>query len=105
MDRKNMLDFMIDSRMEDVARLSDYDLEFMNQKIDENKSLEDVMDYIETLELPIEIKNKLSDMVLSIEEGISEQFAYFNVKYYKYGFSDAVNLIFDAKEYKKTGEN
>lgn len=104
MDRKNMLDFMLDSRLEEVAKLSDYDLEFMSQKIDENKSVEEVMKYIENLVLPLEIKNKLSDMVLNLEEGISEEFAYFNLKYYKYGFSDAVNLIFDAKEYKKNEE-
>ena len=100
MDRKNMLDFMLDCRLEEVAKLSDYDLEFMNQKIDEDESFDEVMEYIENLILPIEIKNKLSDMVLHLEEGISDQFAYFNLKYYKAGFSDAVNLIFDAREFK-----
>ena len=44
-------------------------------------------------------------MLFDFEGNISEQFAYFNEKYYKYGFSDAVNIIFDSLEYKKTGEN
>ena len=105
MDRKTMLDFMIDSRMDTIARLSDYDLEFMKQKIDENKSFDEVMKYIENLKLPIKIKNELSNMVYNLESSISDQFAYFNVKYYKYGFSDAVNIIFDAKELKKEGRN
>lgn len=105
MDRKNMLDFVLDSRMEDVAKLSEYDLEFMKQKIDEDHSFDNIMNYVESLNLSAEIKNALSDMLFDFEGNISEQFAYFNEKYYKYGFSDAVNIIFDALEYEKTGEN
>ncbi len=40
-------------------------------------------------------------MIFKLEGSISDEFEYFNIKYYKQGFSDAVNLIFDAKEYKK----
>ena len=101
MNRKNMLDFILDARLEDVGKLSDYDLKFFTQKIDESKTFESVMQYAENLILPIGTKNKLSDMIFKLEGSISDEFEYFNIKYYKQGFSDAVNLIFDAKEYKK----
>jgi hypothetical protein len=35
----------------------------------------------------------------------TSEFGYVTEKYYKAGFSDAVNIIFDALEYEKTGEN
>ena len=53
MNRKNMLDFILDARLEDVGKLSDYDLKFLTQKIDESKTFESVMQYVENLILPI----------------------------------------------------
>lgn len=104
MDRKTMLDFWIDARMEEICLLSEYDLNYLTQKMDESKPFARIMDYIENLKIPSKTKKELSDMVFEMEGSISSEFEYFNIKYYKHGFSDAVNLIYDAKEYKKTGE-
>ena len=36
MNRKDMLDFILDARLEGVGKLSDYDLKFLTQKISDN---------------------------------------------------------------------
>ena len=105
MDRKTMLDLVLDTRLENVEEMSQYDLQILSRKMDESKPFEKVMNYIEDLNIPNEIKLELSNMIFDLEGSISTEFEYFNSKYYKLGFADAVNIIFDAKEYKKNGEN
>lgn len=104
MDRKNMLDLILDTRLENVDEMSKYDLKILTQKMDESRPFSVLMDYIENLEIPDDIRVELSNKIFEWEGNISTEFEYFTNKYYKLGFSDAVNIIFDAKEYKKTGE-
>lgn len=105
MKRKNMLDFLLDARMSELGELSDYDLKYVTRKIDENKPFEKLMNYVENLSLPSNEKYKLSDMIFELEASISNEFTKYNFRYYKLGVSDAVNLLFDSKEYKKNEEN
>lgn len=43
-------------------------------------------------------------MIFCLEENIADEFEDFNIKYYNQDFSDAINLIFDTKEYKNSRE-
>lgn len=100
MDRKNMLEFMLNTRLEEVAILTEYDLIELNTYMKDSEIFEETQIFINSLPLPIELRNKLSDMLFEVESSGSETLGYYNIKYYKAGFSDAVNLIFDAKENK-----
>ena len=105
MDRKTMLDLVLDARLENVEEMSKYDLQILSRKMDESKPFERIMNYIDNLDIPTDICVELSNMIFDLEGSISTEFEHFNSKYYKLGFADAVNIIFDAKEYKKNGEN
>ncbi len=100
MKREDLLNFLLDSRLDHVAKLSDYDLSELNNHMDLNSAFTKLEDYVEEINIPIEQKNKLSNMIFDFESSIASEFLTFNIKYYKSGFSDAVNLIFDAKEFK-----
>ena len=101
MDRKTMLDLVLDTRLENVEEISHYDLQILSRKMDKGKPFKKVMNYIEYLNISDEIRVELSNMIFDLEGSISTDFEYFNTKYYKLGFSDVINIIFDAKEYKK----
>ena len=72
----------------------------LNENKIETNTYKEAQNIVGNLPIPLEDRRHLSELIFDIDSVNSDEFGNFNVKYYRAGFCDAVNLIFDAKEFK-----
>lgn len=97
MDKQNMLDFLFDMRVNDVATTNEEENKLM--KIS-NEHFDKLLDFL---------KENLSDEKYHFVENLFDdvygnlmlEIGATNEKYYKSGFSDAIELIIDSLSYNK----
>ena len=105
MDRKNMLDVVLEARIDEISAIGKAQFEKMHKETKNKLNMKSVEKFIENLPLQKSDSDKLIDMLYELEFISTSEFGYVTEKYYKAGFSDAVNIIFNAFEYEKTGKN
>ena len=104
MDRKNMLDVIFESRIDEMALVNEEEYHKMLKDVKSEINYDSYTKFVRSLPLSEADKDKLIDMADEIESVTNYAFGVVNEKYYKAGLSDAVNFIFDCFEQKKLGE-
>ncbi len=100
MDRKTMLDVIFDSRIDEIALVNEEEYCKMKKDIKEKIDYHSFKKFVCSLSLSKADKDRLIAMAEEFESVTNYAFGVINEKYYKAGFSDAVNLIFDSLEQK-----
>lgn len=100
MDRYTMLDVIFESRINEIALVNDEEHSKMMKDVHKEIDFKSYDNFVNSLPLQESDKEKLIDMVNDMEFVTNYAFGVINEKYYKAGFSDAVNIIFDSLEQK-----
>lgn len=88
----NILDIIFDARSEEVAKLSEGDMEFLNTpKADVDKHYKKFIRILE--HIPEDTKKNIIKQIDEYTDTLDFVHAYFYKKYYKLGFADAVELM------------
>lgn len=93
----SILDFIYDSRSEELAKSNEEDRDFLNSpEVDFDKTYKD---FVNTLEnLPEELTNTIIEKLNICVDTKDLIHAYYYKKYYKMGFSECMKLIISCNK-------
>lgn len=96
-NEKRVLDYLFESREENLCALTEKDKQKIKSLTKNNDSYDKLFEIIEDLSNNSEKLEEVRDSLDSYIDKINIIGAYENQKFYKIGFSDAINLILECK--------
>ena len=96
--KSSVLNDLFVSREENICALTEYDNKRIKELTKENDTYQMLLDKLEKLSNDDISKSKVKDSLESYIDKVNVIGSYENEKFYKIGFIDAMNLIFEMKQ-------
>ena len=95
-NEQSVLNQLFISREENVCALTEYDNKRIKELTKENDTYQMLLDKLEELSNDDISKSKVKDSLESYIDKVNVIGSYENEKFYKIGFADAINLVFEC---------
>lgn len=93
---ESILNQLFISKEENICALNEYDKKRIKELTKDNDSYQMILDKLEDLSDDDISKSKVKDSLESYIDKVNVIGSYENEKFYKIGFADAINLIFEC---------
>lgn len=103
-NEESILNELYSSREEFICVITNYDKNKIKELIKDNDTYEILLSRIEELSNNEKIKSEIKNSLESYIDGIHSISSYENEKFYKIGFADAVNLMFECANTKNKSQ-
>lgn len=103
-NEQSILNELFSSREEFICAITDYDKNKIKELIKDNDTYEILLSRIEKLSNDEKTKNEIKDSLESYMDRVHSISSYENEKFYKIGFADAVNLMFECANTKNKSQ-
>ena len=94
--KSSVLNDLFVSREENICALTEYDNKRIKELTKENDTYQMLLDKLEELSNDDISKSKVKDSLESYIDKVNVIGSYENEKFYKIGFADAMNLVFEC---------
>lgn len=95
-NRESILNQLFVSKEENICALNEYDKKRIKELTKDNDTYQMLLDKLEDLSDDDISKSKVKDSLESYIDKVNVIGAYENEKFYKIGFADAMNLVFEC---------
>lgn len=95
-NEKSVLNQLFVSKEENICALTEYDKKRIKELTKDNDTYQMLLDKLEVISNDDISKSKVKDSIESYIDRVNVIGAYENEKFYKIGFADAINLVFEC---------
>ncbi len=95
-NKQSILNQLFVSKEENICALTEYDKKRIKELTKENDTYQMILDKLEEISNDDVSKYKVKDSLESYIDRVNVIGAYENEKFYKIGFADAMNLVFEC---------
>lgn len=95
-NEQSVLNQLFISKEENICALTEYDKKRIKELTKDNDTYQMLLDKLEVISNDDISKSKVKDIIESYIDRVNVIGAYENEKFYKIGFADAINLVFEC---------
>ena len=100
-NEQSVLNQLFISKEENICALTEYDKKRIKELTKDNDTYQMLLDKLEDISTDDILKSKVRDSLESYIDKVNVIGSYENEKFYKIGFADAMNLVFECIKRKK----